>query len=95
LQRLERCKGVVVLAANLQKNIDEAFTSRIDFSVHFPRPTSQQKVAIWERQLPVIRLDDDVSQEFLVRHHDLVGGEIRNCALRAASSCQEEACYRA
>ncbi|MGW0581037.1 ATP-binding protein, partial [Streptomyces sp. NPDC002920] len=38
LQRLERSPALVVLTTNLQGNLDEAFTRRFQFVVHFTRP---------------------------------------------------------
>jgi len=84
LQRLERFEGVAVLATNLLKNIDEAFTRRLQFSIHLPRPAPWQQLAIWRQHLPAGQLGRDVNLEALVTHFDLVGGEVRNAALTAA-----------
>ena len=38
LQRIEQYPGVVILAANTNQSIDEAFARRFQFVVHFPAP---------------------------------------------------------
>ena len=38
LQRMEEYEGVVILATNFRKNMDEAFVRRLHFTVEFPVP---------------------------------------------------------
>ena len=38
LQRMEEYDGIVILATNLRKNMDEAFVRRMHFTVEFPFP---------------------------------------------------------
>ena len=38
LQRMEDYNGLIILATNIQGNIDEAFIRRFNFIIHFPRP---------------------------------------------------------
>ncbi|MCU7871013.1 MAG: ATP-binding protein, partial [Candidatus Thiodiazotropha sp. (ex Lucinoma borealis)] len=84
LQRLESFEGIVLLSSNFQQSMDDAFTRRIGFSVFFPRPTPGQRLALWRQHLPRDRLDEDVRLEKIAERFELVGGEIRNCALGAA-----------
>jgi SpoVK/Ycf46/Vps4 family AAA+-type ATPase len=84
LSRLEAFEGVAVLATNLLKNVDDAFTRRIQFIVHFPPPGPALQRQIWLQHLPRERLAEGVDLDALVRHQDLVGGEIRNAAQTAA-----------
>jgi len=84
LQRLESFEGMVLLSSNFQQSMDDAFTRRIGFSVFFPRPTPGQRLALWRQHLPRGRLGDDVRLERIAERFELVGGEIRNCALGAA-----------
>ncbi|MCM8882037.1 MAG: AAA family ATPase [Candidatus Thiodiazotropha sp.] len=84
LQRLESFEGIVLLSSNFQQSMDDAFTRRIGFSVFFPRPTPGQRLALWRQHLPRDRLGEDVRLEKIAEHFELVGGEIRNCALGAA-----------
>lgn len=84
LQRLESFEGCALLATNLMQGVDEAFMRRIDQVVHFPRPGPAERLAIWRRHLPALRLAGDVDAEQLAVHFELTGGEIRNAALAAA-----------
>lgn len=38
LQEMVEYDGIVILATNLRKNLDEAFARRTHFSVEFPQP---------------------------------------------------------
>ncbi len=82
LQRIEQFEGIVVLATNLKKNIDEAFTRRFRFIANFERPTPGQQLAIWRRHLPASSFDEVALTE-LAQSLSLVGGEIRNIAIAA------------
>ena len=84
LFRLEAFEGAALLATNLLTNIDTAFTRRLQFIVHFPRPSAALQRLIWVHHLPAEQLAADVDLDALVRRQDLVGGEIRNAALAAA-----------
>lgn len=84
LARLEAFEGLAVLATNLLRNIDDAFTRRLQLILHFPRPTPPLQQRLWTLHLPPEQLGADADLEQLARQHDLVGGEIRNAALTAA-----------
>jgi SpoVK/Ycf46/Vps4 family AAA+-type ATPase len=84
LSRLEAFEGVALMATNLLQNVDTAFTRRLQFIVHFPRPTAALQRQLWVEHLPRGKIGPDVDLDLLVRQHDLVGGEIRNAALSAA-----------
>ena len=43
LQRMEEFAGLVILATNLRKNIDEAFFRRMHFAVEFPFPDEERR----------------------------------------------------
>ena len=38
LQKIESHNGIVILATNIAKHIDNAFARRINYAVEFPRP---------------------------------------------------------
>src|SRR5947209_4174339 len=40
LQRMEEYEGVVILATNFRKNMDEAFVRRLHFTIEFPLPAA-------------------------------------------------------
>jgi hypothetical protein len=84
LARLEAFEGIAVLATNLLRNIDDAFTRRLQLILHFPRPTPSLQQKLWTLHLPREQLAPDVDLELITRQYDLVGGEIRNAALTAA-----------
>ena len=48
LQRIEEYEGVVILATNFRKNMDEAFVRRLHFTVEFPFPNEADRRRIWE-----------------------------------------------
>ena len=48
LQRMEEYEGVVILATNLRKNMDEAFVRRMHFTVEFPFPGEAERRRIWQ-----------------------------------------------
>ncbi len=85
LQRMEEYEGVVILASNYQKNIDEAFTRRIRFIVEFPFPDDDYRRRIWGKVFPEhTPLGEDIDFDFLAHKLKLSGGNIRNIALGAA-----------
>ncbi|MGC4153593.1 MAG: ATP-binding protein [Propionicimonas sp.] len=84
LQRLERHDGLVVLATNLQRNIDQAFTRRIAVWVDFRPPEEADRRRIWELNFPARAPVGEIDLEFLARNFAISGGTIRNAALAAA-----------
>jgi SpoVK/Ycf46/Vps4 family AAA+-type ATPase len=91
LQRLEEHDGVVILATNLRRNIDEAFNRRMQYVIDFPRPEEAERERIWRGMFPPQSpIGADVDFRFLARQFDLAGGEIRNVALDAAFIAAQE-----
>ena len=84
LQRLEPYDGLVVLATNLQRNIDQAFLRRISVAVDFPLPEEPQRRAIWRQSFPSTAPQQDLDLDFLARKFKITGGVIHNAALGAA-----------
>ena len=85
LQRMEQFNGVAVLATNLQANLDEAFTRRLDTLVVFPDPEEPERRRLWEAHLPgTLPRAGDLDLDFLARAFVLTGGDIRNICLAAA-----------
>ncbi len=85
LQRLESYDGLVTLATNYERNIDDAFLRRIHVRVEFTLPDEAERKAIWEHNMPgraPVGADADIT--FLARRFELSGGSIRNAALQAA-----------
>jgi hypothetical protein len=88
LQKLESHPGVVILATNLARNLDAAFSRRLHYVVEFPKPDEPQRHQLWLRMLDraTTPLADDVDLDFLAKHFDAPGGDIRTVALDAAFS---------
>ncbi len=85
LQRMEQYEGAVILATNLQKNMDEAFVRRMHFSVEFPLPGAADRSRIWERIWPAeTPRSPDLDLDFISQKFELTGGNIRNIAVGAA-----------
>jgi hypothetical protein len=85
LQKLEEHDGVVILASNLKRNIDNAFARRMHYVIEFPLPDELHRRQLWQGMFPrEVPLGDDVDFAFLAKQFDLAGGDIRNVALDAA-----------
>ena len=85
LQKMEEYEGVAILATNLKANLDESFTRRLSFTVHFPFPDEASRQLIWKGIWPAaVTLDDGVDLSRLSRQFKLSGGNIKNVALGAA-----------
>ena len=84
LQRLEAYDGMVVLATNFSKNLDDAFLRRIHVSIEFPMPAEEERKRIWQHAIPKTAPTKDIDYDFLARQFDLAGGSIKGAALHAA-----------
>jgi SpoVK/Ycf46/Vps4 family AAA+-type ATPase len=84
LQKMEQYEGTVVLATNMRKNMDDAFVRRIQFTIEFPFPAFDQRLAIWQKAWPAATPREDLDLEFMARRFEMTGGNIRNIALAAA-----------
>jgi SpoVK/Ycf46/Vps4 family AAA+-type ATPase len=85
LQRMEEYTGAVILATNMQKNMDEAFVRRMHFTVEFPFPEEESRLKIWQHIFPPeTPLAEDIDFDFLKRKFRISGGNIKNIALAAA-----------
>jgi len=87
LQRMEQFDGITILATNLRGNLDQAFSRRMSFIVHFPDPDAATRRRLWQShldQLPELDPDDPIDLDFLAESVELAGGDIRNIVLSAA-----------
>lgn len=85
LQKMEEHEGVVVLATNFRKNMDDAFVRRLHFTVDFPLPCEADRRRIWEQIWPKdTPRGADLDLAYMARRFELPGGNIRNVALAAA-----------
>jgi AAA+ superfamily predicted ATPase len=91
LQKMEEHEGIVILATNFRKNLDDAFIRRMHHIVEFPFPGPEDRERIWRGMIPAgMPLAADVNFAFLARQFELAGGNIRNVALAAAFLAAEE-----
>jgi SpoVK/Ycf46/Vps4 family AAA+-type ATPase len=85
LQRIEEFDGVVILASNFRRNLDEAFVRRLRFIVEFPLPDEAERRRIWEQIWPAeAPRAPDLDLALMARRFELAGAYIRNIALAAA-----------
>ncbi len=85
LQKMEEYDGVVILATNLRKNMDDAFVRRMHFTVEFPFPNEEKRLKIWEKIWPEnTPRNQSLDLDFMANRFEIAGGNIRNIALAAA-----------
>jgi AAA+ superfamily predicted ATPase len=89
LQRLEEHEGLVILATNLRRNLDDAFLRRIHVIAEFEAPGPAERREIWRRYLP-----PDVQARLpsgpLAENFALTGAEIRNAIASALLLAADE-----
>ncbi len=91
LQRMEEYEGVVILATNLRKNMDDAFVRRMHITVEFPFPNASDRERIWRGVWPAqTPRSDELDLDFMAQRFELAGGNIRNIALAAAFLAAED-----
>ncbi len=84
LQRIENYAGPVILATNLKDNMDQAFIRRFETMIHFPKPTVEQKIQLFENYFSSFDTGE-VDFMAMAERFDLTGANIANilrqCAL--------------
>ncbi len=91
LQKIESFEGVVILATNFKKNIDDAFMRRMRFIVDFPLPGLEERREIWKKLLdPHTMPLGKIDLSLLAQRFKLSGAGIRNAVLYAAFKAAEE-----
>jgi SpoVK/Ycf46/Vps4 family AAA+-type ATPase len=97
LERMERFKGLAILATNRAKNLDEAFLRRLRYIIDFPLPDVAQRKEIWRQVTPQAVDASQIDYDFLARQFRLNGGHIRsvvfNACLQSAKGASADA-YR-
>jgi hypothetical protein len=83
LERMERFKGLAILATNRRKDIDEAFLRRLRYVVEFPMPDERERRALWTKMIPNTIDATEVDIDFLARQFSLAGGHIRSIIMNA------------
>ena len=83
LSRMERAKGVTILATNRKEDLDAAFLRRLRYVVDFPLPDIAGRRGIWAVAIPD-RVDGSaLDLDFLAERFPLTGGHIRSAILNA------------
>ena len=84
LQRIEQYDGIVILATNYRKNIDEAFMRRIRYVVEFSLPNAKLREELWKSSFSEEIPKEDLDYEYLAEQFELAGGAIKNIVLNAS-----------
>ncbi len=91
LQRVEQYEGVVILATNLQQNLDDAFLRRMQEVLEFPFPDQTLRERIWRGHFPKdTPRDKEIDFKFLAQNFKWPGGNIKNIVLSAAFLAAQE-----
>jgi hypothetical protein len=83
LERMERFKGLAILATNRRKDLDEAFLRRLRFAIEFPLPEAEERLRIWRQVIPAGVDAAGLDLPFLAQRFPLAGGHIRSIAFHA------------
>jgi vesicle-fusing ATPase len=83
LERMERFKGLAILATNRRKDLDEAFLRRLRFVIEFPLPGVAERERIWRSVIPPGVDASELDLAFLAQRFALAGGHIRAIVFHA------------
>jgi hypothetical protein len=89
LERMERFKGLAILATNRKKDLDEAFLRRLRYIVDFPLPDVAERRKIWRQVIPEHTDSSEVEVDFLAEQFPLAGGNIRSIVFNACLQCAD------
>ncbi|MBB3191874.1 AAA family ATPase [Halomonas cerina] len=84
LERMERFKGLAVLATNRRRDLDEAFMRRLRYIVEFPMPGEAERERIWRQSFPPRVDTSGLDFRYLARQFPFAGGHIRSVTLNAS-----------
>jgi hypothetical protein len=83
LERMERFKGLAVLASNRRKDLDEAFTRRLRHIVEFAMPGTGEREPLWRLVFPAQVDVSALDIRWLAQQFEMAGGHIRSAAFNA------------
>jgi hypothetical protein len=93
LERMDRFRGLAILATNRRKDLDEAFLRRLRYVIEFPMPAEAERLAIWQKAIPPQVAIPGIDLALLAREFSLSGGNIRsivwNACLQSAAVAHE------
>lgn len=85
LQKMDEYDGIVLMATNMRKNLDTAFTRRLHHVVEFPFPDEKYRGMIWKNAFPSeTPMAQDIDYDFLAGKFKIAGGNIKNIAVNSA-----------
>jgi len=83
LSRMERAKGVTILATNRKDDLDGAFLRRLRYVIDFPLPDVAERRGIWAVAIPEGVDGSALDLDFLAERFPLTGGHIRSAIFNA------------
>jgi hypothetical protein len=83
LERMDRFRGLAILATNRRKDLDEAFLRRLRYVIEFPMPSESERLEIWRKAIPPQVATAGVDLALLAREFPLSGGNIRSIVWNA------------
>lgn len=78
LQRIETFSGLIILASNFKNNMDKAFTRRFHSCIQFNNPKNEERLRIWQQNLPEPLQLEDIDLEQIAQRYELTGSNIMN-----------------
>ncbi|OKL60944.1 hypothetical protein UA08_03620 [Talaromyces atroroseus] len=95
LRRLEYFRGVAILTTNRKSEIDDAFKSRIHFTIHYPDLDADSRRKVWKNFLTKVAKTSELSEvtedDFAtLSKHALNGRQIKNIVSCAVSLSREQ-----
>ena len=96
LQRIEGFDGLVILATNLQTNIDESFLRRFQNTINFPKPKYKERKILWKKMISdTFKIEEgEEVLDTIAKEYELSGGEminvVRYCAIKAANKGEKK-----
>ena len=94
LERMERFKGLAILATNRRKDLDEAFLRRLRFVIEFPLPGVAERERIWRSVIPESVDAGELDFDFLAQRFPVAGGHIRAIVFHACLQSAAEGAPR-
>ncbi len=89
LERMERFKGLAILATNRKKDLDDAFLRRLRYIIDFPLPEVKEREQIWRQVIPEQVDSSHLDFAFLAERFPLAGGNIRSIVFNACLQCAD------
>jgi ATPase family associated with various cellular activities (AAA) len=78
LQRIETFSGLIILASNYKNNMDKAFTRRFHSCIRFNNPKYEERLRIWQNNLPKQLEMVDIDIKEIASRYELTGSNIMN-----------------